>query len=237
MTESLRKQSFFVTGTDTGIGKTYVSRLLADTMAESTKVTYMKPVQTGCTIDTSGMIRAPDFDHVMQGKAIMTGSYEQHVPYRFEPACSPHLAAELAGIPISFTKVKECFESVQKKGIVLLIEGAGGILAPLSRTTYILDLILFLKIPVLLVTSPRLGTLNHTILTIEYLRMRDILLAGLIMNYHDGSSEGYIYNDNRRMLKEHVFPVPFLEVHHGANSGDESVRGFCKDIIRNGIRC
>ena len=90
---STRPLGLFVTGTDTDIGKTYVSRLLADTLAESMTVTYMKPIQTGCEGDK---LSSPDFDFVMAGKAKPVVGFDIHVPYRFAPACSPHLAADLA---------------------------------------------------------------------------------------------------------------------------------------------
>lgn len=95
------KKGFFITGTDIDIGKTYISKLLADTLATKSPVTYMKPIQTGCEEDENHIFRAPDFEFVMSGKANLTGTYEQHVPYRFEPTCSPHLAAELASVTIS----------------------------------------------------------------------------------------------------------------------------------------
>jgi dethiobiotin synthase len=224
------KNSFFITGTDTGIGKTYVSRLLADTIAANEAVTYMKPVQTGCSIDKSGNVKAPDFDYVMSGKAVMTGTYEQHVPYRFEPACSPHLAAELSGVIISFDRIKQCFAAVAQRRMPVIIEGAGGAFVPLTATTYTADLIQYLGVPAILVTSPRLGTLNHTFLTLHYLHSRNIPLAGIILNNHSGEPEGFIYNDNRRMIREHTLPLPFLEVHHGTSCGNDAVREFCRDI-------
>ena len=166
----ISRKSFFITGTDTGIGKTWVSRLLADCFSSFGKTTYMKPVQTGCVRSDAGEIRAPDYDYVMCGKARMNGTYEQHVPYRFEPACSPHLAASLAGLPIELDQIKSCYETIATGMDTVIVEGAGGILVPLSDTVYILDLIMYLHLPVLLVTTPRLGTLNHTFLTLRILQ-------------------------------------------------------------------
>jgi len=119
---------FFITGTDTGIGKTYVARLLLEGLAAARQtVTYMKPVQTGCTCDAEGNLVAPDFDYVMKNGAYMSAEMEDHVPYRFEPACSPHLAASLAGVTISLEYIREKFSRVSDKKSIAIVEGAGGI--------------------------------------------------------------------------------------------------------------
>ena len=222
-------KGFFVTGTDTGIGKTHVSRLLADCFSGRQATTYMKPVQTGCTRTDTGEIRAPDYDYVMSGSAQMNGTYEQQVPYCFEPACSPHLAASLAGNAIDLDLIKACYEAISDGMQTVIVEGAGGVLVPLSDTVYILDLIMYLQLPVLLITTPRLGTLNHTFLTLRILQECGAAIAGIIFNNVDNKTPSAIYHDNRRMIRERTRSVPFLEVPYG-NPDQHALKEFCDAI-------
>jgi dethiobiotin synthase len=228
-----RTRGFFVTGTGTDIGKTYACRMLADALAgpdtASTGAAYMKPVQTGCSRDASGTLRSPDFDYVMKGRAVMTAGYEQHVPYRFEHACSPHLAACRAGTVISPDVIKTAYTAVAARKLPVIVEGAGGLLVPLSDRFYIADLILHLRLPSIVVTSSRLGTLNHTLLTLRALRDMDIVLAGIIFTTCTDEPRGYIDEDNRKMIREYTRPIPFLEVPYGGAPID-SVREFWRGL-------
>lgn len=217
---------FFITGTDTGIGKTYVARLLLEGFTGRRTTTYMKPVQTGCTREPGGNLAAPDFDCVMKNGAYMSAEMDDHVPYRFEPACSPHLAASLAGVTISLEYIREKFARVSDKKTITLVEGAGGVLTPLSETTTMLDLMLHLRLPVVLVTSPRIGTLNHTLLTLEALAKRGIAPAGIVVNNVHEVVENFIYHDNLRVLRYHIPHAAFLEVGHDGEFSDD-IREFC----------
>lgn len=220
------KNGFFITGTDTGIGKTYVARLLLEGYSGRQSVTYMKPVQTGCVRDKQGNLVAPDFDYVMKNGAVMTAELDDHVPYRFEPACSPHLAASLAGVTISLEDIRVKYARVSDRKSVTIVEGAGGVLTPLSETTSMLDLMLHLRLPVVLVTSPRVGTINHTLLTVEALVKRGIEPAGIVVNNIHEVAENYIYHDTLRVLKDRVPGAAFLQVGRGEECSDE-VKKFC----------
>ncbi len=223
-------KGFFITGTDTDIGKTYISRKLADSFSLSQKVTYMKPVQTGCFVDENGLLVAPDFQYVFQGKAIMNGTLDQHVPYRFKPACSPHLAAKIAKQSISLNHIYDCLIKISKENTLTIVEGAGGVLAPISETAFNIDLILHLQLPVILVTSPNLGTLNHTFLSLKELRSAGVTLAGIVFNNCRNVPKNFIYHENIHMIQEHTRPVPILEVDH-ENQCQERFNEFCKKLI------
>jgi dethiobiotin synthase len=217
----------FITGIDTGIGKTYVARLLLEGLAAGGQtVTYMKPVQTGCTRDSGNNLCAPDFDYVMKNGAVMPAELDDHVPYRFEPACSPHLAASLAGVTISLEHIRKKFARVSDKKSITIVEGAGGVLTPLSETTSMLDLMLHLRLPVVLVTSPRVGTINHTLLTVESLAKREIVPAGIVVNNIHAVGEDFVYHDNLRVLRDRLYKAVFLRVSHGGEC-DGDVREFC----------
>lgn len=222
-------RGFFITGTDTDAGKTYIAAKLVESFSANQKVTYMKPVQTGCFSDENGELIAPDFQYVLSCKAVMTGKLNQHIPYRFEPACSPHLAAKLEKKEISFEHIANCLHQISFNNILTIVEGAGGVLAPLSETSFMIDLILHLQLPVILVSSAHLGTLNHTFLTLKTLRHAGAQIAGIVFNNCRNVPEDFIYLENIRMIRDHTRPVPFLEVKHG-DPCHERIDEFCKEL-------
>ena len=222
----MNQNGFFVTGTDTGIGKTFISKLLADTFSTIQAVTYMKPVQTGCEVDSSGNLISPDLEYVISGGARLTGTYNQHIPYMYRQACSPHLAASLNSDIISPQKILKYFEEISRPDTMVIVEGAGGLMVPLGENFYMLDLINLMGLPVILVTSPHLGTLNHTFLSIKALRQSGASLAAVVLNNCRNEPETIIYQDNRRIIGEYIKPVDLLEVKHGS-SQCEQILQFC----------
>lgn len=159
-------ETFFVTGTDTGIGKTVVSALLL----KGLNGTYWKPVQ-------SGLQEATDTEFVKR----VTGMGSDHFcdeTYRLNEPLSPHASAEIDGVEIALSD----FELPEYKSAPLIVEGAGGLLVPLNDRDMIIDLIRHLDLPVLLVVRSELGTLNHTFLSLEALRNRDIPVLGVVMD-------------------------------------------------------
>jgi len=229
---SAELKGFFITGTDTDVGKTYTCRILAEALSKTVKVTYVKPVQTGCTRNQQGDLQAPDFEYMLQGPIYYTGSYHSHVPYRFEPACSPHLAARLAGKELSLDHIAHCIQWVAgengQTGWVL-VEGAGGVLAPLNASTTMVDLMGRLGFPVVLVTTPKLGTINHTFLSINALREKGVALAGVVMNNCLNIPEDFIYKDNVETVKNATAPLPFLELPFNS-SARIGVEKFCDGL-------
>ena len=223
-------RGLFITGTNTNIGKTYISSLLVRGLSAFGSVSYMKPVQTGCTFQSNEICDAPDFEYVKKhANPSIVSSFTDHVPYCFQPACSPHLAATIANEKIDLNRIKASYEKIVCQVDITIVEGAGGVLVPLGNDVSIIDLINFLRIPVLLVTTPNLGTLNHTFLTITQLRNANIPIAGIVMNNCEDVPRDYIYEDNRRMIETFSRPAPFLEVSYGAQS-DEQIESFCRRI-------
>lgn len=228
--ESKFASGYFITGTGTGVGKTYISSLLVKGFSSFGSTSYMKPVQTGSTRNDNKRWNAPDFDFVKEhANPVIVSSFSDHVPYCFEPACSPHLAAELSKEIIDLNKIKAAFEKIAFQVKFTIVEGAGGILVPLSDKLFTIDLIAVLHIPVILVTTPDLGTLNHTFLTIKLLQNMKIPIAGIVMNNCENMSRNYIYNDNRQMIEKFSLPAPFLEVSYGEHK-NEQIEAFCKRI-------
>lgn len=172
--------SFFVTGTDTGIGKTVVSAMLTKAL----KGTYWKPIQAGLDEET-------DTEFVRR----TTGLPERHIKperYRLQTPMSPHGAAEIDGVTIEM----EDFELPECSTDNLIVEGAGGLLVPFNEQDMIIDLIEYLRLPVLLVARSTLGTLNHTFLSLEALRSRDIPILGVVLN-------GPRHESNRKAIEHY----------------------------------
>jgi dethiobiotin synthetase len=173
------KQAFFITGTDTGIGKTRVACTLLHAFAtQGQSVVGMKPVAAGC--DSNGL-----FEDVQQLQAASNvQALMEHInPYRFASAIAPHIAAELEGVEITFAPIINAFDALQQQADVVIVEGAGGIAVPLNRHQDMTDLALALNIPVILVVGMRLGCLNHALLSAQAIKRKGLHLAGWVANH------------------------------------------------------
>ena len=161
-------QGFFVTGTDTDVGKTVVSAWLLTHL----DALYWKPVQAGAE---------PETDAVTV-RRLAEISEDRILPeaYVLPEAIAPHEAARRAGVAIDMAKLE-----APASDRLLVVEGAGGLLVPLTSTDYVIDLAAQLHLPVILVARSTLGTINHTLLSIEALRRRGLLLAGVVVNGPD----------------------------------------------------
>lgn len=157
---------FFITGTDTGVGKTAVSALLCAAL----DAFYWKPIQTG-TRDGTDRKAVMDFAGISLNRTIPES-------YRFSPPVSPHLAAERARARIQLEKI-EMPTIAAREG--LIVEGAGGVLVPINDHQLMIDLMRRLKLPVLLVCRTSLGTINHTLLSLAALRAAKLVIRGVVM--------------------------------------------------------
>lgn len=177
-------KGFFVTGTDTGVGKTVVSAALTRALvARGLRVAVMKPIASGSDPTPRGLRNSDAL--TLMAAASVPAPYEVVNPYCFEPPISPHIAAREAGVAIDLTLLRSRFGSLAAAGDCVIVEGAGGWLAPLSDTTTMADLAAALALPVLLVAGLRLGCLNHTLLTRESISARGAPFAGWIANAID----------------------------------------------------
>lgn len=226
---------YFVTGTDTDIGKTWAARSLVRSLARRSPTTYMKPVQTGCFWNSEGNLLAPDYEFVAPEMNIRSENADDHVPYRFEPACSPHLAAEMAGVLIQTKVIMDAFRRLNAIAQRIIVEGAGGLYVPLSENTMMIDLISAMKMPVILVTSPRLGTLNHTFLSIEALRSRGLTIAGIMFNNAEKlRGPDFICRNNAETIAAYDDKIPFVEIPDGTVTNPDIER-FCDEIIGQSV--
>lgn len=180
----------FISGTGTDIGKT----LVCSWICLHTKYAYFKPIQSGSAEGT-------DTDTETVKKLSDTVTYKE--AYSYEPPVSPHLAARLAGDRINIDEIKLPNQAN------LIVEGSGGVLVPINENTLVVDLIMLWDLPVIVVASTRLGTINHTLLTIEALRSRGIDILGIIMSgeTNEENSKAIEFYGNVEILAE----IPLLK--------------------------
>jgi dethiobiotin synthetase len=175
---------WFITGTDTGVGKTLVSRLLLEALQRAGhSAAGMKPVASGCRITAAGL-RSDDALELMQASDV-AADYADVNPYALGSACAPHIAARETGVEIQPEKILESFRRLQQKSPWVVVEGVGGWSVPLGERLTMAEVARALGLPVILVVGLRLGCLNHALLTVEAIRRTNIPLAGWVANRID----------------------------------------------------
>ncbi len=176
---------YFITGIDTDIGKTFVTKILACYFEkQGLRTGVYKPLQSGA-IKKGDKLIAPDIEAVKEISATIRTKYS----YLLEGEVSPALAARMAGVSINTDKIKKDFKEFAINNDITLVEGAGGILAPVSDNLLCADLIKELNIPTLIVTVPFLGRLNHTLLTVHYAKSKGINIKGIIINKYNKDTQ------------------------------------------------
>ena len=180
--------SLFVTGTDTGVGKTRVAAALCRAFAaRGMRVAAMKPVASGCVLTPEGL-RNEDAMALL-GAMNVRARYADVNPYAFAPAIAPHIAAREAGVDIDFGVLDRAYAHLRGQSQVLIVEGAGGWLAPLDASRAFADLAVHWRMDVVLVVGMRLGCLNHALLTTESIERRGLRLRGWVANSIDAQFE------------------------------------------------
>jgi dethiobiotin synthase len=229
MTRGLK--GVFVTGTGTGVGKSLVAAgLLRCLRGQGVDAVPMKPIQTGCESvageskgatagataadtaagATAGELVAPDLEFALAVAGLRPDAAERELmcPCRYRPACSPHLAGRLAGAYADFDRIEQCARELADRHEALVVEGAGGLLAPIDERRTMRDLIARLGLPTVVVARADLGTINHALMTIECLRAAGLEPLGVILNQPeplaappDGSVEAMIRRENPRAIE------------------------------------
>lgn len=172
----------FITGTDTGVGKTYIAEKIASALTiKGVDVGVMKPAETGCRVRSGKLMPADTLR--LKAAAHCDDSLDLLNPYRFRKPLAPFVAARLEGKKINPPKIINVFQTLAQKHEFMIVEGAGGIMVPLTRCYTFCDLAFEIGLPVVIVARPGLGTINHTLLTISALRESGIPIAGVIINY------------------------------------------------------
>ncbi|HEY6837696.1 MAG TPA: dethiobiotin synthase [Geobacteraceae bacterium] len=174
-------KGIFITGTDTGIGKTVVAATLARVLKlRGVRVGVIKPVTSGC-VERDGILISEDAE-LLRWAADETAPMADVAPYLLKDPLAPSVAASRDGVRIDFGRIREACEHVATDHDFVIVEGAGGLMVPLAGGLTVADLILHLGLPALIVARPNLGTINHTLLTTFTARQLGIDVRGIIIN-------------------------------------------------------
>jgi dethiobiotin synthetase len=181
-------RGYFVTGTDTGVGKTRVSLGMMHLLQKQGHVvTGMKPVASGCRSTPAGPVNEDAL--LLQAQASFTVPYHQVNPYAFEPPIAPHLAAQALGVSIELEVIEQALADLTEAADRVVVEGVGGWLVPVDAKRTMADVAVALKLPVVMVVGVRLGCLNHALLTAAAIEAAEVSFAGWIANHPDPDCE------------------------------------------------
>ncbi len=200
------KKSYFITGTDTGVGKTWSSvALMHYFKQQGESVIGMKPVAAGCDEVEGELVNEDAL--LLQQHASVSLPYSMVNPYAFEQPVSPHLAA--MNDKVELARLKQGVEQLKPLADVLIVEGAGGWLVPLSEQLDIADLAVALQLPVIVVVAIRLGCINHARLTLQSIQMANVPCAGWIAVCVE---ENMLMQQENILILQQKLSVPLLGI-------------------------
>ena len=214
-----QKNLFFVSGIDTNIGKSYATGYLARLWnSRGVRTVTQKLIQTG----NDGVSE----DIVLHRKIMGCGMLPEDtegltMPEIYSYPCSPHLAAEIDGRPVDFARIEKAAETLSGRYDAVLLEGAGGLMVPLTRSLLTIDYVADRGYPLVFVTSGRLGSINHLLLSLEAARSRGIGLHTLVFNMYPADDDNIIRQDTEKYVKDYLaseFPsaefvrMPFISI-------------------------
>jgi len=195
-------KGIFITATGTNTGKTYISALITKELRQSGfKAGYYKTALSGAE-RIEGEFVPGDVKFVFEFAKI-PGAPQEHVSYILEPPVAPHLAAGLEGVVIDIKKIQSDFKRISQEYEYITVEGSGGIVCPLrydDERLMLTDVIKELGLDIVVVAPAGLGTINHTVLTVEYAKQQGLGVKGIILNGYDENN--YLHNDNRKVIEK-----------------------------------
>lgn len=219
---------WFITGTDTGVGKTRISEALLQALVRGGHTALgMKPVASGAHLTSAGL-RNEDAERLLAaGTTAVT--YDDLNPYVFEPAIAPHAAAARIGVSIDIDTICERFKRLQAMAAWLVVEGAGGWRVPIGAGRYMSDIATALQLPVVLVVGLRLGCINHTLLTVDAIRRDGCSFFGWVGNPIDPT---FAAEETIATLSEQI-GAPLALAHYDATSPPSASFGdaLCQRLL------
>jgi dethiobiotin synthetase len=186
-------EAYFITGTDTEVGKTYVAcQLIRQYVAQGYKVVGMKPVAAGCELVDGQWVNE---DVKLLSEASNVNAPANLVnPYCFKEPIAPHIAAQHEGVEISLDIIESAYLQLSKMADIVIVEGAGGLLVPINAEETLADLIKRLNTPIILVVGLKLGCINHALLTVEVIESRKLTLSKWVANPIDSQMLAFTEN-------------------------------------------
>lgn len=223
-------KGYFITGTDTGVGKTVVTACLAALFkSRGEGVGVMKPIETGVDPECSS---SSDAKFLMEVAGVQSADV---CPYRLKYPASPYQAARMEGKVLDPEKILASFRALQSKHSMMLVEGIGGLMVPITQRYYVADLALQMGLPLIIVCRFQIGTLNHTLLTINAARQHGLKVAGVILN-QSGESEWDAIEAEQGSLIEKFSDAPILgtcpHIHEVSSKGIKQRLGLLQEEFR-----
>ncbi|MCI0526950.1 MAG: dethiobiotin synthase [Nitrospira sp.] len=227
-------RGIFITGTDTGVGKTIVAAALAYYLRTSgLDVGVMKPIQTGCRLIHSRLLG--DDTRLLTQAAGVKDPSTLVTPYCLKHPLAPWTASQMERVKIKPSVLLKAYRELCHRHAFMVVEGIGGLAVPITARMNVVDLALFFELPLLVVTRPGLGTLNHTLLTLEYACARKVPVKGIVINQAEKRAAGLAEKTNLMALtalcKVPVLgSIPYIE---GLNSGESKLDRAVKAVHRH----
>jgi dethiobiotin synthetase len=191
----------FITGTDTGVGKTLVAAAIADWFRRHNhRVAVSKPIATACVRMREGLVSedAEFLAHHADAKFPLNTI----CPQRYAEPLAPAIAAERAKQPVEWNAIDSSIQSMSEQSDILIVEGVGGVMVPIARKILVLDMIGWLELPTIIVARAGLGTINHTLLTLQALRSAGISIAGVVINKYPPETPPIAEETNPRAIEK-----------------------------------
>jgi len=213
-------KGFFITGTDTGVGKTIIAGALIKVLCHlGVKTGAMKPVETGCVHE--GKILIPSDGMFLKQMAQMQEHVTQVSPCCFESPLAPLAASEIEKKSVSIIAIKKAFYSLYTNYDAVIVEGIGGLMVPLETNYFLVDLAKEIGLPLIVVAKPGLGSINHIMLTVNYALKEGLRVAGVIINYSLPPENSLAEETNPPLLKQ-ICPVPLIGIFPYLKNRDEN---------------
>lgn len=215
-------KGFFITGTDTGVGKTIITAaLIKAAKFLGLSACGMKPIETGCLKSEFGVqssefrvkekVLIPSDGMFLREIAGMDDSLDLLSPIRFQNPLAPFPASEIEEITVDIDKIKKAYSELSKKYDAVFVEGIGGLLVPIKKEYSVLDLARDFDLPIIVVARPGLGTINHTLLTVNYAIKEGLTVAGIIIN-HSQPPDGSLAEETNPEVIKQLLTVPLLGI-------------------------
>jgi len=218
----------FITGTDTNVGKTVIAGAIARSIhLQGKRVAVCKPAATGCPRRREGLV-SEDAEY-LAACAESRHPLDLVCPQRYAEPLAPAVAAERSAQPLDWSSIDRSIKIMADDSDVLIVEGVGGVLVPMDAKHTVLDMIRWLKLPVVVVARAQLGTLNHTLLTLNALRQINADIAGVVINRYPADHAGIAEETNPRAL-EKWGKVPVLCVVPESGVGPPAPAGIMSPI-------
>jgi dethiobiotin synthetase len=221
----------FITGTDTGVGKTFVACGLAALLRDhGYRVGVMKPAETGCA-ERDGELFAEDGARLKEASGCGE-PIEKICPYRLPEPLAPSIAAERAGVTIDIDRIMDIYQQISSAHDLTLVEGAGGLMVPLLSSYTYADLAKVLKLPLIVVAANRLGAINHLLLTLEHASCKGLCTLGYVLN--STSNETSLAADTNREVLTHLTAVPCLGelpfIYEFESNKSQALNAFAEEV-------